>query len=112
MFVACARSHSSLVVSQAGVPAVSAIESGVARAGAPGAGLVLATDIRTGGRIVSSILFVGLLVVLLDRMVPSPVCCPSFALHCTMGQHINWFPSFFMWAGGGSWSSALSLALC
>lgn len=40
---------------------MSAAESGVAQAGAPGAGLVLATGIRTGGRIVSSILFVGLI---------------------------------------------------
>lgn len=91
VFVACARSHSSLVVSQAGDPAVPAIESGVARVGAPGAGLVLATDIRTGGRTVSSILLVGLVGCLAGQDGPLTCMlsqfCPPFLGLCPALHH-------------------------
>ena len=59
--VACARSHSSLVVSQAGAPAVPPLKSGVGPGGSCRHMPDPATDvIRTGGRILSSLLFVGL----------------------------------------------------
>lgn len=125
VFVACARSHSSLVVSQADTPAVPSPESGVARAGAPGACLVLATGvIRTGGRVMSNVLFVGLVGCLAGQDGPLPCmlsqCCHSFLRLCPppapWGDTLTGFPpSSCVLMGAGpqprAWFSAGSVSM-
>lgn len=103
--MACARSHSSLVVSQADIPAMPPPEGGVAQAGALGSFFVLAIGvIRTRGRLVSNILFVGLVGCLAGQDDPL-TCMMSQCCHPFLG----FCPPTALW---GDTSTGFPLSLC